>query len=301
MSDPRAAKLGAVFAILAFGAWGIVPLYWRAVSELDPIVVLAQRVVWSAVFVLAILLATRRLGEGVTALRSRASLRYLVPSAFLIAINWGIFIWAVLAHELASVSLGYFMNPLANVLIGVLLLGERLRPLARAAVVLAGAAVVVLAFSGGSLVLPLSLTATFAIYGYLRKQAPVDSLIGLFVETVITVPFALAFLVVRGASMEFLSHPLILLAGPITALPLLAFSAAARRLPLSRLGFFQYLAPSLQLFLAFVVLGEPVALVRWAAFGLVWFGLVLVTFDAARARSESRTRGTPVEHARSEH
>lgn len=285
MTAPQSPKVGALLATLAFGAWGIVPLYWRAVADLDPLVVLAQRVVWSAVFVIGLLAVMRRVGDGFAALRSPASLRYLVPSALLIAMNWGIFIWAVLAHELASVSLGYFMNPLANVLIGVLLLGERLRPLARVAVGFAGAAVVVLAFSGGNLVLPLSLTTTFAIYGYLRKQAPVDSLVGLFVETLVTLPFALGFLVLRGASLDFVAHPLLLLSGPVTALPLLAFSAAARRMPLSQLGFFQYLAPSLQLFLAFVVLGEPVATVRWFAFGLVWLGLVFVGVDAARARS----------------
>ena len=286
MTSSRASKLGAIFATLAFGAWGVVPLYWHAVSALDPIVVLAQRVIWSAVFVSLLLVVTRRLGDGIAALRSTASLRYLVPTALLIAMNWGIFIWAVLAHELANVSLGYFMNPLANVLLGVLLLGERLRPLARVAVGFAGAAVLLLVVSGGSLFLPLSLTVTFAIYGYLRKKAPVDSLVGLFVETLVTLPFAITFLLIRGASLEFVAHPLILLSGPVTALPLLAFSAAARRLPLSQLGFFQYLAPSLQLFLAFVVLGEHVALVRWAAFGLVWLGLALVAIDAARARKD---------------
>lgn len=297
MTAPRTAteaastKLGATFAVLAFGAWGLVPLYWRTVADVDAVLVLAQRVVWSLVFVVGLLVWRRRLGEGLRALTSGATLRFLVPTALLIATNWGIFIWAVLARELASVSLGYFMNPLANVILGVLLLGERLRPLARVAVGLAASAVLILAASGGGLFLPLSLTATFAVYGYLRKRAPVDSLIGLFVETLIVTPFAVAYLVARDGSLAFVEHPLLTLSGPVTALPLLAFSAAARRLPLSQLGFFQYIAPSLQLFLAFVVLGEHVAPVRWIAFALVWLGLALVGVDAARLRAApSRAR-----------
>lgn len=281
MSEPRR---GALFAVLAYGAWGVIPLYWRAVATVDPLVVLAQRVLWSVVFVTVLLAVRGRLLEALRVLRSPRHLRLLVPSGLLIACNWAIFIWAVLSGELAAASLGYFMNPLVNVVFGVVLLGETLRPLAKLAVgcALAGAAVLVV--SGGGLLLPLTLALTFATYGYLRKRAEVDSLVGLFVETLLVLPVALAYLGITGTLGVVGDEPWLLASGVVTAVPLLFFTAAARRLPLTRLGFFQYLAPTLQLALALTLFAESVAPMRLFAFGLVWLGIGVVSWDAVRAR-----------------
>jgi chloramphenicol-sensitive protein RarD len=278
------ARRGALYAVLAYGAWGVIPLYWRSVGRIDPLVVLGQRVVWSAVFVALLLAARGRLREALRVLRSPRHLGVLVPSGLLIASNWAIFIWAVLSGELASASLGYFMNPLVNVVLGVALLGERLRPLAKLAVALAAAGAFVLVLAGGSLLVPLSLASTFAAYGYLRKRASVDSLIGLFVETFLVLPLAAGYLVTTSTTYVVFDEPLLLASGVVTALPLLFFAAAARLLPLSRLGFFQYLAPTLQLVIAVTLFGESVAPNRFLAFGLVWAGIGVMTWDALRAR-----------------
>ncbi len=281
MSETRR---GALYAVLAYGAWGVVPLYWRAVASVDPLVVLGHRVVWSVVFVTILLAVRGRLAEALRVARSPRHLRLLVPSGLLIATNWAIFIGAVLSGELASASLGYFMNPLVNVVLGVALLGETLRPLAKLAVALAVAGALVLVLSGGGLLVPLSLASTFAFYGYLRKRAEVDSLVGLFVETLLVLPLALVHLGVTGTVGVAGDEPLLLASGIVTALPLLFFAAAARRLPLSRLGFFQYLAPTLQLVMALTVFEESVAPGRFVAFGLVWSGIVVVSWDAVRSR-----------------
>jgi chloramphenicol-sensitive protein RarD len=298
LEDPGARRAGVIYAVLAYGAWGVVPLFWKQLERLDALEILAHRVFWSLVFVGAALLAVKRGHKALEALRSRKQMSYLVLSGALIAGNWGLFIWAVLEHRLLEASLGYFMNPLVNVVLGVALLRERLRRAQGVGVLLGASGLLVMLVATSSPVwVALTLASSFAVYGYLRKVAPVESLVGLFVETLLISPAAIFVLVSReiagtglfsGGDLALL--PWAIMAGPVTAVPLAMFAAAARRLPLSVLGFFQYLAPSLQFLLAVTAFGEKVEPARLAAFGLIWLALVVVSIDAAREKQRSMAR-----------
>ncbi|NUP11221.1 MAG: EamA family transporter RarD, partial [Polyangiaceae bacterium] len=257
---------GYVFALVAYGSWGVVPLFWKLMAKMGALEILAHRVLWSLVFLAITLFVQRRVGAVWQALRQPKTMRLLVVSSALIALNWGVFIWAVMVGRLVDASLGYFINPLANVALGVLLLKERLRRLQWIGVGLGALGLAVMFFSrGNGLVVPLSLATTFALYGLCRKIAPVDSFVGLFIETLVCAPFAIGYIAIhesRGlgvfGNVQVGLMVLAMLAGPITAVPLASFAAAARRLPLSTLGFFQYLAPTLQFLTAVLVFGEHV-------------------------------------------
>lgn len=283
---------GTLYALVAYGSWGVVPLFWKLLDRMGAAEILAYRVACSVVFVLAVLAATKRLEAVRAVFRDRSTLRLLIASSLLIALNWGVFIWAVTTGHLVDASLGYFVNPLVSVVLGVVLLRERLRRLQWIAVALGGVGLALMFLSRASgLVVPLTLALTFATYGYLRKMAPVESMIGLFVETLVCAPLAIGYLIVVEASGEGILArgeltllPLALLAGPVTAVPLAAFAAAARRMPLSTLGFFQYIAPSLQFLTAVVLFGEKVEPGRFAAFAIIWAALAAITLDAWRVR-----------------
>lgn len=298
IAERGARRVGVIYAVLAYGAWGVVPLFWKHLESLDALEILAHRVFWSLVFVGVALFAAKRGTKALEALKSRKQMSYLVLSGALIAGNWGLFIWAVLQHRLLEASLGYFMNPLVNVVLGVALLGERLRRAQGIGVALGASGLLVMLIATSSPVwVALTLASSFAVYGYLRKVAPVESLVGLFVETLLISPAAIYVLVSRElagtgllARGEFTLLPWAIMAGPVTAVPLAMFAAAARRLPLSVLGFFQYLAPSLQFLLAVTAFGEKVEPARFAAFGLIWLALVVVTVDAAREKQRAAAR-----------
>lgn len=282
--------LGVLYGVLAFGAWGLMPLYWRPLKGLGAPEILCHRIVWSLVFVTAMLAVRRRLPELVRTFRDFKKLRLLMLSATLIAGNWGIFIWAVNSNYVLESSLGYFINPLMNVAIGTLVLKERLAPLKKIALGFATAGVLVLTFWIGSFPwIALSLATTFAAYGLIRKLAPVDSLLGLSLESTLLAPFALAFLVraEAGGSAAFLNQgpwiDLILIgAGPVTALPLLWFAHAARRLELSAVGVLQYLAPTGQFLVAVFVNGEAFTPAHQLGFALIWLGLGVYTYASFR-------------------
>lgn len=284
-------RSGVVYALLAYTSWGVVPLFWKLFGRLDPIQILAHRVVFSLVFTLALLLLAGRRAELVATLRSFARMRVLFVTSLLISLNWGIFIYAVMASRLALASLGYFINPLLNVALGVVVLRESIRPLAKLGVLLGalGLGMMVLGRSADGLWIALTLASSFAIYGFLRKRAPVESLVGMFVESLFALPLALGYLIwceAHGSGVIATRGPLLLcvLSGPITALPLAWFASAARRLPLSRLGFFQYIAPSLQFLLAVTFLGESLDPKKLVAFAVIWAALALVAADAIIAR-----------------
>jgi chloramphenicol-sensitive protein RarD len=244
-------------------------------------------VVWSALLLAAAVALSRRFGEVLRTLRSPSTLRVLAATTCLIAFNWGVYVWAVNAGRIVEASLGYFVNPLVNVLLGALFLGESLSRPSRWAVAVAGAGVLVLAVRVGTLPwLPLSLALSFGLYGLLRKRAAVDAVTGLFVETLLLTPFALGGLALLAARGEgaFGSSPgitaLLVAAGPITALPLVGFGLAVRRLRLSTVGFLQYLTPSTQLLLAVWLFGEPFTRSHAVAFGLIWCSLGIYTAEA---------------------
>lgn len=294
---PKPDPAGVAYALVAYGSWGIVPLFWKLLATVPAAEILAHRITWSLVFIVAVLAVTRRFRAVRELMRSPRRFCMLALCAVLIAFNWGLFIWAVTAGHLLDASLGYFINPLVNVVLGVFLLKERLSRSQQVAVALASTGLILMfVFKGGGLVVALSLAASFATYGLVRKVTPVDALVGLFIETLVCTPFAVGYLVAVELSAStglFQSGDAMLLslavmAGPITAIPLACFSAAARRLPLSTLGFFQYVAPSLQFLIAVVAFGEHVEPGRLLAFAFIWAALAVMSLGPYLVKTSAR-------------
>ncbi len=286
----RERRLGLGYGLAAYGSWGVFPIYLKAVRTVPIVEVLCHRVVW-ALAVLVVVTAVRgEVRDVIAALRQRRALLVLSGSTVLIAINWLVYIFSVTHARMLESSLGYYINPLISVLLGIALLGERLEPLMKAAVVAAAAGVVWLATALGHLPwISLAVAFSFAFYGLLRKIAPVGALIGLTVETLLLAPFAAAYLgwAMSSGHSSFLTggpamRALLLLAGPVTAIPLLCFAAAARRLPLSTIGFLQYVSPTLQFLLAVAVYAEPFDRGRAGAFACIWVAVALFAFDSIR-------------------
>lgn len=284
---------GFAFGVGSYTLWGVLPLYIHLLKEVPALQVLAHRVLWSLGLLLLLILVLRRAPMILAAARGR-TLLLLVGSALMIGINWIVYIWAVQNGHVLEASLGYFINPLVNVALGFAFLGERLRRLQAAAIAVAAAGVLVLALSGGgALWLSLLLALSFGFYGLLRKVAAIDALGGLTVETLLLAPFSIALLfhASQAGTNAFGQSThldlLLALAGVVTALPLLLFAAAARRLPLATLGLLQYIAPSLQFAEAVLLFGEPVRTVHIATFALIWSGCALYAFDTIRAARAS--------------
>jgi chloramphenicol-sensitive protein RarD len=281
---------GPLFALAAYVLWGVLPAWWKALGHVPTPDVLAHRVVWSLVFTLGVVVVLRRRAELAAVLRDPRKRLALVASGALIGANWGIFIWAVSVDRLVEASFGYYLTPLVNVVLGLALLGERLaRP---QAVAVAIAAVGVAALGVGlahAPWLPLSLALSFGLYGLVRKLTAVSSLVGLTLETGLLAPLALGWLAFRTQAEGAAFFPegagtvaLLVLSGVVTALPLIFFASAAKRMSLSTLGLFQYLAPTLSFLLAVVVYGEPFGLVHAFAFGCIWAAIGLYAFSTWR-------------------
>lgn len=284
-------RAGVLYACLAYGSWGLVPLYWKAVRHVPAAQMVAHRCVWAAAVLLVLLGLQTRLGAVRETLRSARQALLLLLSGLLLAGNWLVFLWAIGHDRVLESSLGYYVNPLVNVLLGVVFLGERLSRLQAAAVALAALAVVVLALSLGAMPwIALTLAVTFGFYGLLRKLAKVDALAGLAVETLLLLPLALAALLQQeragvGAFGRdgLATHALILASGPVTAFPLLWFAHAARRLRFATLGQFQYITPTGHLLLATLLYGEAFTRGHAVAFGLIAVALLLYAREARRA------------------
>jgi chloramphenicol-sensitive protein RarD len=282
-----ATRAGLLAGLGAYLIWGLLPLYLKLLTGIDAGEVLAQRITWSVVVVTALVFVTGGSGRVRAALAQPRLLLLLLISALCIATNWLVYTWAILNNHAIDTSLGYFINPLISVVFGVVLLGERLAPLQWTAVGLAVAGVLVTTIAHGEVpLISLVLAFSFATYGLIRKQAAVDAITGLLVETLVLLPVALFWLFTRppGAGFERPPEMLALLAagGILTAVPLLLFGFAARRLPLSTIGLMQYIAPSIVLVLAVFLFGEPMDTAKLIAFGLIWLGLALYTFSLTR-------------------
>ncbi len=281
---------GVAYAVSTYLAWGLLPLYFKALRPVPAIEVLAHRVVWS-LLLLAAVVAVRSGAKALAAPFRR--LPILAVTTLLIGTNWLVYIWAVQSGRVLEASLGYFVNPLVNVLLGVAFLGETLSGRQRAAVALAGAGVSVLVVRAGTIPwIALALAATFGLYGLLRKRAAIDPVGGLLAETALLAPAAVVFLGWRAATGAGAfgtaagTSLLLAAAGPITALPLVGFGLAVHRLRLSTMGLVQYLAPTGQFLLAVLLYREPFGPAHAVAFALIWTSLGLYSWDAiARARA----------------
>lgn len=279
---PGPNRAGLFQGVGAYLIWGLLPLYFGLLSRVDAGEIVANRILWSVLLLAVLIPLLGRWGKLRAVLMRPRTLAMLLVSAAMIATNWLVYVWSVLHGHVLATSLGYFLNPLVNVVLGVALLGERLDRVQAAAVALAAIGVAVLfAQAPGGLWISLTLAISFALYGYVRKQAPVESLEGLTVETlVLALPSAayLAFLAGQGTvsfGHSLGTSALLIAAGPITALPLLLFAAAARRLTLTTLGLLQYLAPTLQFVLAISLFHEPLSAAQLLCFGFIWVGLAL--------------------------
>lgn len=295
---------GFIYSAVAYGLWGLMPLYLRALDRVAPLEILAQRIIWSVVF-LALLVAVGRRWQDLRQAFTKPSIRWpLLLSALLVACNWLLYITAVDRLQVVQGSLGYFINPLVNVLLGMLFFRERLRPLQWLAVALACAGVAELTRSVGEFPwLAVALGFSFGFYGLCRKKIPVDGLVGLSVETLFLLPMAAAyalFLAFTGqmklGAVDRGLDLLILCSGVVTAVPLVCFGQAARRLPLSTLGFLQYVSPTVQFLLAVLLFDEFFDGWRLASFSLIWAGLAAFSVDSVRhfRRTAAERRDPPV-------
>lgn len=294
MNETTRSRDGFLAAAAAYGLWGLLPAYFVALDPSGPIEILAFRIVLSLIFCAVILAIMRRLRRTVSLLRDRNLLRLSALAAVLILINWSVYVYASLNQFIVEAALGYFINPLVTVALGVVVLNEKLRPLQWGALALAVVAVVVLAVGYGSIpVISLTLAFSFGFYGFVKnRMGPhVKSLDSLTLETLWLTPSALGLLVWVSLDSGLtlgtlgLGHTaLLLMAGAVTSIPLLFFGAAARRLPLSVIGLMQYLAPVMQFTFGVAIMGEPMPLERWIGFSLVWVALVILSVDALSHR-----------------
>ncbi|HEX7080899.1 MAG TPA: EamA family transporter RarD [Gammaproteobacteria bacterium] len=284
------ARDGVLAAFVAYTLWGFLPIYFKVVAAVPSLEVLAHRIVWAVPFGAPIILARRQWPDVMRAVATRRTLGLLAIAAVVIAVNWLVYIWAVQNDRIFQASLGYYINPLMYVLVGVALFHERLRRLQTAAVLLAAAGVAVLTISGGEFpAVALTLATCFTIYGVIRSRVAVGGMPGLFIETVILFPAAaayLAWLMYHGdaafGSGGAAVSGLLVLAGPITVLPLLAFALAARRLQLSTIGVMQFIAPTLQ-FVVGLAYGERLTTAHSVCFAMIWVAVTLFSLDAWRS------------------
>lgn len=297
MSTPVEGRIrtGILCGLGAYGAWGLFPLYWPLLARAGAVEILAHRIIWALVFAIVLTALLRRRGLWAQ-LRQRRDLGLLAIASAVIALNWGVYIWAVNNGHVVETALGYYINPILSILLGVLLLRERLPRWQWAAVGLALVAVVVLTVEfGRPPVIALVLATSFASYGLLKKHIHVDALLTLVVESAFLFLPALAFLLYReSAGLQTFGHAgwlhtvLLITSGIATVLPLLCFTAAATRIPLSTLGLLQYLTPTLQFLIGVLYFHEAMSTGRWAGFVLVWIALVilaaggLLTYRSAR-------------------
>jgi chloramphenicol-sensitive protein RarD len=302
LSHPDAGgRRGVVYGLAAYGLWGAVPVFWPLIKRAGALEILAHRIIWSLVICVILLLTVVPRGWW-SRIGNRRQLPMLVLAAAIVSVNWGTYIWAVNHGHVVETSLGYYINPIFSILIGVIFLHERLDTLQWVCVGLAAAAVVVLTVEYGRPPwIALTLATSFALYGVIKKQVDAGAVDTLTVESAALTPVALGYLLYLQltGSLTFghlgWAHSLLLMAaGVVTVVPLLFFAAAATRLPLSTLGLLQYVAPTLQFVLGLLYFGEQMSVGRWIGFALVWIALVILTAHGIRTARASRREPEPV-------
>ena len=281
---------GILYGLITYSLWGLLPIYWKLLQDVPAIEILGHRMIWSFFFMILVLTVTRRWQWVRPVLRQPKILMPFLLTAVILSLNWFVYIWAVNAGFIVETALGYFINPLVNVLLGYIFLKERLRSWQWVAVLLAFSGVLYLTFSYGALPwIALTLAFSFGFYGLLRKTAVLDSIDGLSLETAWLFPFALGMLLLfavqgKGAfgSGDLATTILLIGAGIVTAVPLLFFAATARRVTMATLGILQYLAPTIQFLIAIFIYNEPFNRAQFIGFTFIWMALIVYTFESYR-------------------
>ncbi len=294
----REERVGGVYAFAAYFLWGFLPLYFLMLAPVGPWEIVVWRILFSLLFCAVLLTVTRTWGKLFAILRDRRLVFWTVIAGLLIYVNWQVFLIGILTGHVIEGSLGYFINPIVTVLLGVLVLGERLRPAQWVAIAIAGVAVLVIVVAYGSFPwIALTLAASFGLYGLVKKQIGprVDAISGLTLESLWLTPIAIGQLIVVASTTGLVwgtqgawHTALLPMAGVVTAVPLLLFAAGARRAPLTVIGLLQFVAPILQFLTGWWLLHEPMPLERWIGFGLVWVALVILSVDSLRHARRSR-------------
>lgn len=287
---------GVINAISAYLLWGLAPIYFKLISTISSDEIMVHRIIWSSLLLLIVILLSKKWQILVQTIKQPKILAKLTLSASFLLVNWFLFIWAINNNHLLDASLGYFINPLFSVALGVLFLGERLRKMQKFAVALALIGVLIQLVALGSLpVISLALAGTFGIYGLLRKKMHLDSFVGLLIESSMMLPLALIYwlLFVDSSTANMLGNDMslnliLMAAGIVTTAPLLCFTAAAKRLTLSTLGFFQYIGPSIMFVLATFYYQEALQTEKLFTFAAIWLALIIYSFDSLQARREKR-------------
>lgn len=295
-------RRGFWYGFAAYFAWGLFPLYWTLLEPAGATEILGHRIVWSVVTMVALVAALRLWPKLRLVVADRRRLRLISIGSVVIAVNWGVFIWGVNNGHVVETSLGYFINPLILIFLGVAVMGERLRLVQWVAIAIATVAVVQLTFDYGRPPwVALALAFSFGTYGLMKKKADVGAVEGLTIETIILAPVALGYLVLLQAdgsaafARDGVLHALLLAGtGIVTAIPLLLFGGAATRVPMTTLGLLQYVAPIMQFVLGLVVFQEQMTTARWIGFGLVWCALLIITVESALTRRRAVPRAVDV-------
>ena len=283
---------GVLFALAAYILWGFFPLYFKAIQQVSALQILAHRIAWGFVFTLAVVLVLRQWKEFRASIFNRRTFLIYAGASVVLGINWFTYVWAVITNHVVESSLGYFINPIVSVLLGVIFLRERLRTFQWVAISMVTAGVVYLTITFGQLPwISLVLAVTFGFYGLLKKIAPLGALHGITLETaVLTIPSLVYLLIVNANGTGTFGHStplldfLLVLSGPVTAIPLLLFATGARRIPLTTIGLLQYIAPTLQFLLGVLVFHEPFDQTRLIGFMIIWLALVLFSVENLLAR-----------------
>ncbi|MBE7732279.1 EamA family transporter RarD [Devosia faecipullorum] len=282
---------GVAAALSAYLLWGFLPILFRLLEQAGSVLIVAERTLWSLLLLVGIIVATRGMADVRNLLRDWRKMRIIGLSAILLVANWLLYVWAVESGQVLEASFGYFINPLVNVAIGMIFLGERQNRLQTIAIGIAAIAIVIQSVGLGNVpYIALGLAFTFGFYGYIRKTAEAGPATGLFAETLVVAPFAMSYVIFDLATNGPGVHAdptlllLLVLTGPATAVPLLLFTYGVRRLRLTTIGMFQYLAPSIQFLLAILLFGEQLNGLRLLSFVLIWVSLVVFSYDSFRQR-----------------
>jgi chloramphenicol-sensitive protein RarD len=277
---------GSLLAVSAFIIWGLFPLYFKLISHIAALEILSNRIIWAAICLFFLLFILKRWHDVLAIIRNPQQIIYLMISTLLIVTNWGVYIWAVNSNNIIEASLGYYINPLFNIVLGYVLLKEKLRGLQWFAVFLAAVGVAIQLVTYGEVPwIALTLALSFGLYGFVHKKVNVGSVPSLFIETIILLPVAFIFLGLLSSSntgpvlWTLNDWLLLMIAGPVTIIPLLLFTGAAKRINYSTLGFLQYIAPSILFVLALFLYDEPFSVAKFITFILIWSALLLLTID----------------------